>query len=189
MDPDIPGHWGARFRAAWQAYHQHSAVLRAVHYVSTGCLSDLTSTVYLTYALKDLTMPLLTDTRPRHDCVMAARVNRGSGLLGCLGLKWRRRAVDFLIMEGQNLSAIAPSFVPFGGALGSARQAWVFIAAMVMLPTVYLRNLGLLAYLSAAGVLTSVSLTCLVGTIASEHGEFCDNSSCEVSEYVPTCLL
>ena len=45
------------------------------------------------------------------------------------------RAVDFLIMEGQNLSAIAPSFLPFGGALGSARQAWVLIAAVIMLPT------------------------------------------------------
>lgn len=87
------------------------------------------------------------------------------------GLRCLYRAVDFLIMEGQNLSAIAPSFVPLGGALGSARQAWVLIAALVMLPTVYLRNLGLLAYLSAAGVLTSLSLTCLVGTIAAEHGE------------------
>ena len=38
-------------------------------------------------------------------------------------------------MEGQNLSAIAPSFLPFGGALGSARQAWVLIAAVIMLPT------------------------------------------------------
>ena len=74
-------------------------------------------------------------------------------------------------MEGQNLSALAPKFVPFGGQLGSARQAWVLIAAVVMLPTVYLRNLALLAYLSAAGVLTSLSLTCLVGTIAGEHGE------------------
>ena len=38
-------------------------------------------------------------------------------------------------MEGQNLSAIAPSFLPFGGALGSARQAWVLTAAVIMLPT------------------------------------------------------
>lgn len=81
------------------------------------------------------------------------------------------RAVDFLIMEGQNLSAIAPDFVPFEGALGAPRQAWVLIAAVIMLPTVYLRNLGLLAYLSAAGVLTSVSLTCLVGSLAGKHGE------------------
>ena len=103
----------------------------------------------------------------------------------------RCRAVDFLIMEGQNLSAIAPSFVPLGGALGSARQAWVLIAAMVMLPTVYLRNLGLLAYLSAAGVLTSVSLTCLVGTIANEHGKLCPGTTThgELSAYVPACLL
>ena len=81
------------------------------------------------------------------------------------------RAVDFLIMEGQNLSAVAPSFLPFGGALGSARQAWMLIAAMVMLPTVYFRDLSLLAYLSAAGVLTSATLTCLVGTLAGQHGK------------------
>ena len=95
------------------------------------------------------------------------------------------RAVDFLIMEGQNLSAVAPSFVPFGGALGSAQQAWVLIAALVMLPTVYLRNLGLLAYLSAAGVLTSLSLTCLVGTIAAEHGELPNN--CTAMEHSSMC--
>ncbi len=93
-------------------------------------------------------------------------------MLGILRNCWLRcRAVDFLIMEGQNLSAIAPTFVPLGGALGSARQAWVIIAAVVMLPTVYLRNMSLLAYLSAAGVLTSLSLTGLVGTIAAEHGK------------------
>ena len=98
----------------------------------------------------------------------------GYGVLGSpRKCRLRCRAVDFLIMEGQNLSAVAPAFVPFGGALGSARQAWVIIAALIMLPTVYFRNMGLLAYLSAAGVLTSLSLTCLVGTIAAEHGEVC----------------
>ena len=129
-------------------------------------------------------------------------------------------------MEGQNLSAIAPSFLPFGGALGSARQAWVLIAAVILLPTgdlghpddndslcvgacrahdlrlaatvcnavhslyghqateevlpaVFLRSLGLLAYLSAAGVLTSLSLTCLVGVIAGEHGAALECTLCD----------
>ncbi|BDA44309.1 Amino acid transporter AVT1B [Coccomyxa sp. Obi] len=72
-------------------------------------------------------------------------------------------AVEFLIMEGDNLSAVAPGFQPFGGALGSAQQSWVLIAAAILLPTVYLRNLSLLAYLSAAGVFTAVALTLLVG--------------------------
>ena len=39
-----------------------------------------------------------------------------------------------------------------------------------VLPAVFLRSLGLLAYLSAAGVLTSLTLTCLIGVIAEEHG-------------------
>ena len=72
-------------------------------------------------------------------------------------------AVEFLIMEGDNLSALAPNFKPFGGIFGSAKQSWVLVAATIMLPTVYLRNFSLLAYLSAAGVFTAVSLTCLVG--------------------------
>ena len=46
----------------------------------------------------------------------------------------------------------------------------VFKPQTGMLPAVFLRSLGLLAYLSAAGVLTSLSLTCLVGVIAEEHG-------------------
>ena len=58
-----------------------------------------------------------------------------SGNNGMTSVSATYRAVDFLIMEGQNLSAIAPSFLPFGGALGSARQAWVLIAAVIMLPT------------------------------------------------------
>lgn len=74
-----------------------------------------------------------------------------------------RSAVEFLIMEGDNLSALAPGFQPFGGVLGSAKQSWVLIAAAILLPTVYLRHLSLLAYLSAAGVFTAVALTLLVG--------------------------
>ncbi len=66
-------------------------------------------------------------------------------------------------MEGDNLSALAPNFKPFGGIFGSAKQSWVLVAAALMLPTVYLRNFSLLAYLSAAGVFTAVSLTGLVG--------------------------
>lgn len=73
-------------------------------------------------------------------------------------------AVEFLIMEGDNLEALAPNFQPFGGTLGSAKQSWVLVAALILLPTMYLRNLSLLAYLSAAGVFTSLTLTGLVGS-------------------------
>ena len=65
-------------------------------------------------------------------CVIIAVCSKSMILTSVMAI---RRAVDFLIMEGQNLSAIAPSFLPFGGALGSARQAWVLIAAVIMLPT------------------------------------------------------
>ncbi len=48
-----------------------------------------------------------------------------------------------------------------------------------LLPAVFLRSLGLLAYLSAAGVLTSLSLTCLVGVIAGEHGAAPECTLCD----------
>ena len=48
-----------------------------------------------------------------------------------------------------------------------------------VLPAVFLRSLGLLAYLSAAGVLTSLSLTCLVGVIAGEHGASPECTLCD----------
>lgn len=82
------------------------------------------------------------------------------------------RAVDFLIMEGDNLEALAPNFRPFGGRLGSAKQSWVLVAAAIMLPAVYLRDLSALAYLSAAGVFASLGLTGLVGWEGAQLGMF-----------------
>ncbi len=76
---------------------------------------------------------------------------------------WLRSAVEFLILEGDNLSALFPSFHPFGGHVFAPSQAWVVVAALIMLPTVYLRDLSLLAYLSAAGIFASVITAVLVG--------------------------
>jgi vesicular inhibitory amino acid transporter len=74
-------------------------------------------------------------------------------------------------MEGDNLSELAPDFQPFGGRLGSAKQSWVLVAAAIMLPGVYLRDLSMLAYLSAAGVFASLALTVLVGWEGAQLGE------------------
>lgn len=71
-------------------------------------------------------------------------------------------AVDLLILAGDNLGAVAPGFQPFGPGLGAA-GAWTVVATALALPTVWLRSLGLLAWLSALGVVVSFGLTALVG--------------------------
>lgn len=71
-------------------------------------------------------------------------------------------AVDLLILAGDNLGAVAPGFQPFGPGLGAAR-AWTVVATALALPSVWLRSLGLLAWLSALGVVVSFGLTALVG--------------------------
>ena len=66
-------------------------------------------------------------------------------------------AVEFLILEGDNLEKLFPtmSFKVAGLKIGG-RQGFVLLAALVILPTTWLRSLGLLAYLSAGGVFASV---------------------------------
>ncbi|KAK9822688.1 hypothetical protein WJX81_000906 [Elliptochloris bilobata] len=70
-------------------------------------------------------------------------------------------SVDLLILAGDNLGAVAPGFQPFGAGFGS-QGAWTVVAAAAALPTVWLRSLGLLAWLSALGVVVSFGLTGLV---------------------------
>eukprot|EP00879_Flechtneria_rotunda_P030651 GHRR01033314.1.p1 GENE.GHRR01033314.1~~GHRR01033314.1.p1 ORF type:complete len:491 (+),score=123.32 GHRR01033314.1:299-1771(+) len=72
--------------------------------------------------------------------------------------------VDFLILEGDNLSAIWP-----GAALSilgyhlTAKQTLILLAALVVLPSVWLRDLSLLSYLSVGGIFASIALLGLVG--------------------------
>ncbi|KAL4569517.1 hypothetical protein LXL04_025156 [Taraxacum kok-saghyz] len=72
-------------------------------------------------------------------------------------------AVEFLIMEGDNLHKLFPKecFNVFGMKIGG-KQAFVLGTALVVLPTTWLRNLGVLAYVSASGVIASVILVLAV---------------------------
>ena len=64
--------------------------------------------------------------------------------------------VEFLILEGDNLGALFPAAA---GSLGpvalSPRHLFVLLAALAVLPTMYLRDLSLLSYVS--------------GTVPKEH--------------------
>ncbi|XVE53234.1 hypothetical protein DITRI_Ditri02bG0187600 [Diplodiscus trichospermus] len=68
-------------------------------------------------------------------------------------------AVEFLILEGDNLDKLFPNTgfkvarLKIGG-----RQAFVLLTSLVVLPTTWLKSLGMLAYVSAGGVLASLVL-------------------------------
>ncbi|KAK6943638.1 Amino acid transporter, transmembrane domain [Dillenia turbinata] len=77
--------------------------------------------------------------------------------------------VGYIIAMSDNLSSMFPeTSVSFGVSFLNSRQVFAIITTLVVLPTVWLRDLSLLSYLSAGGVITSVVLVlCLewVGVI------------------------
>lgn len=68
-------------------------------------------------------------------------------------------AVEFLILEGDNLHKLFPdACFHLGGKKVGGKQVFVLLTALIILPTTWLRNLGLLAYVSVGGVLASFVL-------------------------------
>ncbi|XP_023731288.1 amino acid transporter AVT1I [Lactuca sativa] len=72
-------------------------------------------------------------------------------------------SVEFLILEGDNLHKLFPkkSFDIFGKKVGG-KQGFILLTGLVVLPTTWLRNLGVLAYVSAGGVIATVILVVAV---------------------------
>ncbi|CAK7327978.1 unnamed protein product [Dovyalis caffra] len=65
-------------------------------------------------------------------------------------------AAGFLILEGDNLQNLFPNMgLEVAGFELGARQSFVIIVALVILPTVWLDNMSILSYVSASGVLAS----------------------------------
>ncbi|CAO2035328.1 unnamed protein product [Urochloa humidicola] len=75
-------------------------------------------------------------------------------------------AIGFLILEGDNLDKLFPGTSLSLGPLGvvvSGKQLFVVLVALGILPTTWLRSLGVLAYVSASGVLASaVVVVCVL---------------------------
>ncbi|CAM0943127.1 unnamed protein product [Alopecurus aequalis] len=69
-------------------------------------------------------------------------------------------ATGFLILEGDNLDKLFPdTSLSLGpGIVFSGKNLFIVVVSIVILPTTWLRNLSVLAYVSASGVIASVML-------------------------------
>ncbi|EFJ14266.1 hypothetical protein SELMODRAFT_181183 [Selaginella moellendorffii] len=97
--------------------------------------------------------------------------------------------VEFLILEGDNLSVLFPGtqLSLFGYTLDS-HKLFAILAALFILPTVWLRNLHLLSYVSAGGVVASLIVVFTVFWVGAvdgigfhETGKFIDIAGLPVS--------
>ncbi|KAG2598872.1 hypothetical protein PVAP13_5KG384800 [Panicum virgatum] len=69
-------------------------------------------------------------------------------------------AISFLVLEGDNLDKLFPgATVDLLGYRLQGKQLFIALAASVVLPTTWLKNLGVLAYVSAVGLVSSAVLT------------------------------
>ncbi|KAI3866410.1 hypothetical protein MKW92_048323 [Papaver armeniacum] len=65
--------------------------------------------------------------------------------------------VEYIILEGDNLSSLFPNaHLSIGGLVLNSRHLFAVISTLAVLPTVWLKDLSLLSYISAGGVVASV---------------------------------
>ncbi|KAF3320094.1 vacuolar amino acid transporter 1-like isoform X1 [Carex littledalei] len=68
-------------------------------------------------------------------------------------------AINFLILEGDNLEKLFPKVAfNISGLKIGGKQGFVVITSLIVLPTTWLRSLSMLAYMSVGGVLASMIL-------------------------------
>ncbi|XP_050382432.1 amino acid transporter AVT1D [Argentina anserina] len=71
--------------------------------------------------------------------------------------------VEFLTLMGDNLAALFPNtHITFAGIHLDSHEIFVITATLVVLPTVWLRNLSLLSYLSVGGVAATILVAILM---------------------------
>ncbi|KAJ4845418.1 hypothetical protein Tsubulata_032358 [Turnera subulata] len=80
-------------------------------------------------------------------------------------------AVEFLILEGDNLDKLFPNMgLKFVGLDIGGRKGFILLSALVILPTTWVRSLGLMAYVSAGGVAASIVLVGCVFWVGEGNG-------------------
>jgi len=79
--------------------------------------------------------------------------------------------VEFLILEGDNLSALFPwVHLDVAGFSISSNTLFAVLTAIFVLPTVWLRDLSLLSYVSAGGVIASLVVVICVYWVGTVNG-------------------
>ncbi|XP_002993770.2 amino acid transporter AVT1B [Selaginella moellendorffii] len=79
--------------------------------------------------------------------------------------------VEFLILEGDNLASLFPNArFSYNGHKMESQKVFSMIAALFILPTVWLRDLSLLSYISAGGVVTSIIVVVSVWWVGAVDG-------------------
>ncbi|RDX78866.1 Amino acid transporter AVT1I, partial [Mucuna pruriens] len=80
-------------------------------------------------------------------------------------------AVELLILEGDNMVKLFPNTnFKVGGLRIEGKKGFVLLAALVILPTTWLKSLGVLAYISFGGVLASIILIGCVAWVGEVDG-------------------
>jgi vesicular inhibitory amino acid transporter len=80
-------------------------------------------------------------------------------------------AIEFLILEGDNLDKLFPNMAFKIASLKVAgKKGFVLLTALIILPTTWLKSLGVLAYFSAGGVLASVIVVACVFWVGAVDG-------------------
>ncbi|XP_057435997.1 amino acid transporter AVT1I-like isoform X2 [Lotus japonicus] len=80
-------------------------------------------------------------------------------------------SIGFLILEGDNLSNLFPIMeIQVAGLAIGGKQFFVVVAALVILPTMWLDNLSLLSYVSASGVFASAIIIFSISWTATFDG-------------------
>ncbi|CAN1321538.1 Amino acid transporter AVT1J [Linum perenne] len=100
-------------------------------------------------------------------------------------------AVEFLILEGDNLDKLFPntSFRVFGGVKLGGKEAFVLLSGLVILPTTWVRSLGIMAYVSVGGVVASIVLVVCVFWVGAFDGVgFHENGQILRWEGLPTSI-
>ncbi|XWS66184.1 hypothetical protein CRYUN_Cryun05aG0178200 [Craigia yunnanensis] len=65
--------------------------------------------------------------------------------------------VEYIILEGDNLSSLFPNaHISLGGFELNSPRLFALVATLAVLPTVWLRDLSVLSYISAGGVVASI---------------------------------
>ncbi|XP_010241839.1 PREDICTED: vacuolar amino acid transporter 1-like isoform X2 [Nelumbo nucifera] len=65
--------------------------------------------------------------------------------------------VEYIILESDNLSSLFPNaHLSFGGMVLDSHHLFALMATLAVLPTVWLRDLSILSYISAGGVIASI---------------------------------